>query len=816
MKRWLSAFALLFLFSISIGISEADAHVFDEVREKAIAADYEDGLTLYKSYTGTSGVIFESYSSAWETEAELKALEAELLQNKHGEELDLLGKVILIPDYKAGENVLGQYYASYRMYSNGDVELDDNRIIYLFGMNERDLADTAKTLSHEYGHHFTYYHLLNTENVSPGDWLSSDYAQARNLGNYNQAHDTVDGEYIWSMAEIAAEDYVQLFGSENALKGNFQMNAQIPSAYESQGLQNYWSSILGGTYSYQNPIDFRLVDFSKDPYNQDMVSLKFHGSNILANTYLNAQDADGIYAPVLLDTWSSSSEFQKWYEYKNLNQDVSWLFDQGATQGANYQLVQHKETGFNKGSETLRLSYQSLDSQVEAVPTRVGVELSMAEKKQLLRDTALEYGIPPEILKAIAFVETGMKQFDEDGQPIITDDGGIGMMQLTLSQEEIEAENIDVERLKWDTAYNIEIGARWLKQKWNNPNLPKINDKDPSIIENWYFAIMAYNGLSKRNDPNLEHERPPYQERVLDIIEARTLLPIDDIPKVDISYPNPSAPDLMAFPVSQYNWPDFGTPSTQLIETGDMVYTFNEGTYSNLRDNVDGKTVQQLPHYYPLEIIGGPFETLSNDANLYVMYKVRGYGFEGYIASSNIRQGGVELFSDIDRTEVATAAAYLQLHGIINGYPDGRFGTNEPLSRRHAAAMLVRALDLELPEGYVMKDQTIKKDDPYYTILATVEAHGLMGQGGGLRPLETLTRSQMASILARAYIDVYETPTRNITFTDVPLSYHNYSDINTIAYNGITVTSGGAFRPTENVTRSQFALFLKRTLELEE
>lgn len=812
MKKWMAAFAFLFLFSV--GMEKADAHVLDEVREKTIAAEYEDGLTLYKKYTGSSGLVIESYSYKWETDSELKSIETELLRNKHGEELDYLGKVILLPGFNAGQNTLGQYVASYTTFSNGDIQLDGNRVIYLFGMDQHELSDIASTISHEYGHHFTFYYLLNHENAVPGEWMLSEYANARGLQSSSLAHDTIDGEYIWNIAEIAAEDYVQLFGSENAIRSNTQMNINIPTAYETEELQKYWSKILGSQFSLQDTLDFRLIDFSSDSNNQDMLNLKFYGASN-GETYLIGQDGSGKYAPVLVDTWTTTPSQSIWYQYRNLDPKVSWLFDKSSASKVNFQIVQHADNGFNKGSETLRLNYSTVQAQVENEPKKIGTELSIAEKKKLLRETAIKYGIPPEILKAIAFVETGMKQFDADGQPIETDDGGIGMMQLTISQEEMDAENISLEQLKWDTAYNIEIGARWLKKKWDNPNLPKINEHSPNIIENWYFAIMAYNGLSKRNDPNFDHERLPYQERVLDVVADRTLLPIDEIPKVDISYPNPSAPDLMSFPVSQYNWPEVGTPSTQLVQTGDMVYTFNEGTYSNLRNGVDGTTVRQLPHYYPLEILDGPFETLSNDSNLYVMYKVKGYGFEGYIASSNIRKGDVTLFSDVTRTEVATAAAYLQIQKISSGYPDGTFGTNETISRRHAAAMLIGALNLELPEGYEMKATDMKKDDPYYKVMATVEAHGLMGKGGELRPLESLTRSQMASILARAFSNVYEKPTENADFSDIDQSYYNYNDINVIAYNKITVTSGGAFRPSDSVTRSQFALFLKRTLELE-
>src|SRR6185312_695596 len=103
------------------------------------------------------------------------------------------------------------------------------------------------------------------------------------------------------------------------------------------------------------------------------------------------------------------------------------------------------------------------------------------------------------------------------------------MMQVTVSEAEIRKHNIDVERLKVDTAYNIEIGALILLEKWNNPNLPKINEKDPKKIEHWYFSVMAYNGLSKVNDPNFSGNLA-YQERVFSNIREYALLPLAKIP----------------------------------------------------------------------------------------------------------------------------------------------------------------------------------------------------------------------------------------------------------------------------------------------
>jgi hypothetical protein len=811
--------AMLFSTILLIfGISTADASVVDEVRTKSAQSGYEDLYTLVAQYKGEkSGVTFESYSSLWKDTDKFKQLEDELLKNKHGEELALLGKVIIIPNKPAGENVLGEYMASYK-FTPTNVELLSNRTIYLFGGNEFTTVESmAYTLSHEYGHHFTFYQLINKENKMPGTWKKSEYAKSRGIeSSTSLAHDETFGEYIWAMPEIMAEDYVQLFGSDTAIKNSTQMNVDLPTPFDVPTIQEYWKQHLQG-YEPKAAIPFYLTSYENNSYNANMYNLQLLVQNLdLKPTYIHAAEGTGTYASVRLDTINNLENANKWYNYRELTNDVKWILDKTESDMMRVTAIQHAETGFNRGSKTLKLNYKNLSSNITS-----GMELykdskiyTAAEMKTMLREVALEYGIPPEILKAIAYNETAMQQFNSAGQPIISSDGGIGIMQVTLSAEEAEAKGIDLERLKWDTRYNIQIGAKILKEKWDNPNLPKINDKNPSVVADWYFAIMAYNGLSKRNDPTI-YGANAYQEKVIDTIRNHSLIPItyNDIEKINISYPYPDKPDIMVFTDSQYKWPNLNEKSRQMWSAGKMVYSWNNQlSYSNLRNDVDSSVKMQLPHFTPLEIIAGPFEVAGIE-NHYSMYQVRGNGFEGYIASSNIMEGNVTLFTDVTFGESASAITYLQLKNIISGYPDGTFKPNQALTRRQAAAMLVKELGLTLPEGYTMKATDMKPGDANYREMAIVEAHGLMGRNGKLNPKGNLTRAQMAQIMVEAYGKIYEAPVGKTNFTDVATDNWSYNYINTLAYNDITVTSGGAFRPNGHVTRSQFSLFLMRTME---
>ncbi|MGM7681950.1 S-layer homology domain-containing protein [Cytobacillus sp. Hm23] len=436
---------------------------------------------------------------------------------------------------------------------------------------------------------------------------------------------------------------------------------------------------------------------------------------------------------------------------------------------------------------------------------------SIVEMKKLLWEVAVEKGIPPEILKAVAQTESAMKQFNADGSPFISPDGGIGLMQITLTTAQIDQGLYDMERLKIDTRYNIEVGADILLEK-KSFDLPLINENDPTTIESWYFAVMAYNGLSKRNDP--QEGKSAYQERVFDEIRNRSGLYLLETPAVEINYPDPDRPELMSFPDKSYQWDGMSTQSTQLLSKGDTAYTYNHVyTYSNMRDAADGEVSGKALHYTPLQIVDGPFES-TNEANHYVFYQVKGNGIEGFISSGNLIKGDVMIFPDIEDPDTAAAVAFLQQRQIINGYPDGTFKPTNQLTRGQAAAMLTRALDLPLPEGYVMKATDMSQGSDYYDEMLLMEAHGLMGKGGELRPNESLKRAQIASILARAYDHVYGEAATNIDFSDVNEAEEAYASINLLANNDIV--DAGAFRPWENVTRAEFSLFVKRTIEKEE
>lgn len=148
--------------------------------------------------------------------------------------------------------------------------------------------------------------------------------------------------------------------------------------------------------------------------------------------------------------------------------------------------------------------------------------------EKLLEDVAYEKGIPVGILKAIAWQESkgsdkdnsgtaNWRQFS-NGQPLISYDHiGIGIMQVSDYGNKSTAY---VNRLKYDTEFNIREGVEILLVKWSLQNasvtykIPKVGNASPNYLEHWYYTIWAYNGYSSRNNPASNHAKA-YQTLVI-------------------------------------------------------------------------------------------------------------------------------------------------------------------------------------------------------------------------------------------------------------------------------------------------------------
>lgn len=182
-----------------------------------IAIGLGPGHALAAEYMSPDGIRIRSESLAWNSTEKLKQVYEELRKNTHGEEWKYLTQVTIHDGYPKGKNVAGEY--NLRMSSDlfGRKKILPGSIEIYGGSERTTIESIAKTLAHEYGHHVTHYLSMKQDGFPLTDrnrWRESTYAKIRGLWNHPFVNQT--NEHRWELAEIAAEDYVQLFGSPTA------------------------------------------------------------------------------------------------------------------------------------------------------------------------------------------------------------------------------------------------------------------------------------------------------------------------------------------------------------------------------------------------------------------------------------------------------------------------------------------------------------------------------------------------------------------------------------------------------------------------
>lgn len=146
---------------------------------------------------------------------------------------------------------------------------------------------------------------------------------------------------------------------------------------------------------------------------------------------------------------------------------------------------------------------------------------------------------------------------------------------------------------------------------------------------------------------------------------------------------------------------------------------------------------------------------------------------------------------------------------IINGYGDGTFRPNEPVSRRHATMMLGRFFRWDGPASMKAPFEDVPIDLPGFLTVSIAYEQGIIkGYDQQFRPNGTLTRAQMALMLARA-LQLDNAAGTAHPFQDVPASHHAYKELQQLTDLGI-ISKSDHFRPNDPVTRAQLCAMLVR------
>ncbi|MDW0116321.1 S-layer homology domain-containing protein [Sporosarcina thermotolerans] len=258
----------------------------------------------------------------------------------------------------------------------------------------------------------------------------------------------------------------------------------------------------------------------------------------------------------------------------------------------------------------------------------------------LVTKAARNANVPPEIAKAIVEVESGWKHFLSNGEPLISEDNGIGLMQLTNRTE------FDTERLKYDIAYNIESGIKVLSDNFVRTDLPIIGTNDRNVLEHWYFAVMAYNGTKPMNSPFYqatgERNLKAYQEKVYSKLSngfVATNIKSINMSIDDFTYDGTTTSNI-EFNKKAFTMTGDNTISAELLKEGSVVNYTGKGLRSKPSSGTDSILTEVTKGSFT--IIGGPvYDMDANSPNQYIWYPVKttlnGKVKTGFIAAPYIQ-----------------------------------------------------------------------------------------------------------------------------------------------------------------------------------
>lgn len=276
------------------------------------------------------------------------------------------------------------------------------------------------------------------------------------------------------------------------------------------------------------------------------------------------------------------------------------------------------------GQSTSRIAKQR-----EEIEVKANKNPPYHEIEKMIEEVAAEYSIPAVLLKAVAWQESGWRQFDSAGNPLISFDGGIGIMQLTNQTR------FDQEKLKKDIRYNLRAGAQVLLEKRGYTKsglLPSIGKMDQSEMESWYFALWAYNGWSVYNNPhnipNKFRKYATYQDSVLALARnsfaqpitriPKSLIPKEGVPNGNIDYDTP-------LPIHQAG----EDLARRQIKVGDTVEVMRSIDSLNVRQSpgLSGKVLDTLAAGERATVLKG-----ATESDGFLWYQVKSKDGTGYVA----------------------------------------------------------------------------------------------------------------------------------------------------------------------------------------
>lgn len=334
--------------------------------------------------------------------------------------------------------------------------------------------------------------------------------------------------------------------------------------------------------------------------------------------------------------------------------------------------------------------------------TTTGYSLNYTKKEleDKIEKIALERGVPSVFLKSIAQVESNLQHFNTDGTPKISRGGHIGLMQVGNRYN-----LFNTEKLKYDVDYNINAGIEVLLIKWQdsvrNKSVSSVGDMDPNVLENWYFALWAYNGWIDRNNPNINAKA--YQNRIYNICEINYNQPVSRI-------------DTSRLPVNgkPNNGFSIATPSNVNYAN---IYQYAVNDLVSINSIINDKCLRNAPLGYNVhkvnngqtaQIVEGPVLVDG-----FYWYKIKvddniiGWIERNWIKKIGDIENGVYPFEDITYHWCGKSVMNLYNQKLISGKTSTEFCPDDNMTREEFCALFSKVLDIKDSKDEISENSEI-------------------------------------------------------------------------------------------------------------
>ncbi|SFH69467.1 S-layer homology domain-containing protein [Tindallia magadiensis] len=401
------------------------------------------------------------------------------------------------------------------------------------------------------------------------------------------------------------------------------------------------------------------------------------------------------------------------------------------------------------------------------IPVAAGDQPCRDEINEIINEVALQKNIPPVLLRAIAWKESGKRQF-HNGQPFVHA-GNQGIMQINR----VHNNRLDKEALLNDVRYNVEVGADVLLSRWLFEDIATVGERDPDVLENWYFALWGYNGWLPRNNP-ADRNGDTYQDGIFDLIRERYNVPVSDV-------------DWNQIPSGERTPRGFGISNPDRVsdghllfyQPGDLVEAVPEDLWLLEAPGADhtgwapeGSRLRVISHekleaglyWYRLESIDNGSQGWARSIDLLPVKAAVLAEKDAFSRLEETEQQVVTLsmpeeavssspFKDLKDHPAQEAVKRLNEAGIISGTQSGRYEPDRPMTREELAVVFEKAFDLDShqKEAYLPKDWE-KVSEWAQEPLETVIAHRIMTEygDGTVRPKKHATREQVLVMVTKA------------------------------------------------------------------